>query len=217
MEIIGITGQKGGSGKSTLTVNLAAWFALRGFAVSVLDRDAQGAIKRWESRGEGLPFMVESNLNVQLGNVVSARRRQGDDIVLIDTAPSIGGAFREVPKIADLILLPTKPSPMDIDSLNTAYEILTTEFERKKVYAVLMQAFRRFTITDESVSALKELEIPCLKTRLMHRTIYQTSSIDGRTVLDGRSNKAAKEIEALGKEVAALLGLSLTRKKRRAS
>ena len=216
MKIIGLTGQKGGTGKSTLAINLAAWFAGRGFATSVLDRDAQGAVKRSSSRGDDtLPFAVHADIRVQLGNVISARRRQGDDIVIIDTAPSIGGAFREVPKFADLILLPTRPAPKDVDSLYTAYGILTgQEFERKKVYAVLTQVFRNFKITKETIEALDALGLPYLATQIMHRTIYQTTDIEGQTVFSVAKNQAAEEIDALGKEIAKLLDIKLTKHKR---
>ena len=58
MKIIGITGQKGGSGKTTLTVNLASWYAGQGLRTTVLDRDPQGAVVRWNKRGDGLPFAI---------------------------------------------------------------------------------------------------------------------------------------------------------------
>jgi len=218
MKVIGITGQKGGTGKTTLTVNLAAWFAERGFTTTVLDRDPQGGVTSWkDTTDDEWPFTVLSDLRAPLGSIVASRRRLRNpqqDIMLIDTAPSIGGAFREVPHVADIILIPTRPTPRDIKSLRTAYTILTTEFERKRVYVVFTQVFSRFMLTGESRDALDALGIPYLQAEIGHRTLYQLSEIEGQSVFISPQSQAATEVAAVGKEVARLLDISLTRKKK---
>lgn len=210
MKVIGITGQKGGSGKTTLSVNLAAWFMRKGFQTSILDRDPQAAVIHWHERGDGLPFHIHSDLKAPLGSALAARKRAGDDIAIVDTAPSIGGAFREIPGVADLIILPSTPSGPDIDALYTSYEILTEEFHYKHVVAVLTQAFPHYKITKDAVQGLKDLGIP-LYARIGHRTIYQVSGTEGTTVLDAQQEQAIKEIEALGKKILSLINLKVPR------
>ena len=209
MKIIGITGQKGGSGKTTLTVNLASWYAGQGLRTTVLDRDPQGAVVRWNKRGDGLPFAIYADLKAQLGAVLEARDKAGDDIAIIDTAPSIGGAFREVPLYADVIVLPSTPNGPDVEALNTSFEILTVELHHKQVGAVLTQVFKTYNITRDAVTALRALHIPLLA-QIGHRTIYQTTGTDGENVLGGGHSQAAEEIGALAETLLALVKLKLS-------
>ena len=141
---------------------------------------------------------------------IAARRRQKDDIVIIDTDPSVGGAFAEVPAVADLILLPVPPQPLEIIAANTAYNILRADYKRtKSEYGVLTKVFHRFTITRTGIEALDDLRIPCLHEQIMHRAIYINSCGQGHTVFSYPAtsqekralNDAQKEIGALGTEI----------------
>ncbi len=213
MKIIAITGQKGGSGKTTLTVNLAAWYAGQGLRAAVLDRDPQGAVVRWNKRGNGLPFAIYADLKAQLGAVLEARDRAGDDIAIIDTAPSIGGAFREVPQYADVIVLPSTPSGPDVEALNTSFEILTGEFHHKQVGTVLTQVFKNYNITKDAVTALEALHIP-LFAQIGHRTVYQTTGTDGETVFDNGHPLAVEEVGKLSEKLLSIIKLKLPEKVR---
>ncbi len=214
MKVIAITGQKGGSGKTTLAVNLAAWYADRGLQTSVLDRDPQGAVMRWSKRGNGLPFAIYADLKAQLGAVLEARDRAGDDIAIIDTAPSIGGAFREVPQYADVIVLPSTPSGPDVEALNTSFEILTGEFHHKQVGAVLTQVFKNYNITKDAVSALEALGVP-LFAQIGHRTGYQITGTDGDTVFGGGHAQAEEEMGELAETILSIIKVKLPTKARR--
>ena len=210
MKVIGITGQKGGSGKTTLTVNLAVWLTKKGFKVSVLDRDPQAAVSHWHDRGEGLPFAIHSDLEAKLGSAIATRKRAGDDIVIVDTAPSIGGAFTEIPLYADLILLPSTPSGTDVDALYTSFEQMKEKYHHENVGAVLTQVFTAYKITKEAIKGLKDLGIP-LHAQIGHRVVYQTTGTNGNTVFSVGHPKATKEIEQLGKKILSLTNLKAPR------
>lgn len=206
MKVIAITGQKGGTGKTTLAINLAAWYTKRGLQTAVLDRDPQGAVVRWNKRGNGFPFTIYGDLKARLGAVLEARGRAGDDIAIIDTAPSIGGAFREAPRYADVIVLPATPSGPDVETLNTSYEILTGEFGHEQVGAVLTQVFKNYNITRDAVAALELLGIP-LFGRIGHRTVYQITGTDGESVFSRGHAQAEEEIAALGEKLLEIINV----------
>jgi chromosome partitioning protein len=212
MKIIGITGQKGGSGKTTLAVNLSAWFTLKGLKTVLVDRDPQSAAEGWDKMGKGLPFPILSDLRAKLGAALSFRRESGDQVAVVDTAPSIGGAFREIPQYADLIILPSRPTGIDLRSVINSIQVLKEEFPDKAYWVVLTQLYRHFRVTRDSLEALEELNIPYFKTRIGFKAVYQSTYTEGETVFSGRKNAAAEEITNLGNEIAKLLQLRIKKK-----
>jgi len=109
---------KGGSGKSTLVMNLAGALAERGRQVAILDCDPQGTATSWGDRGGTVRVRYEplKNLNGAGGwlATASAMRREVDVLILdlpAVVAPAMGAAFM----IADVILIPVAPQAVDIE------------------------------------------------------------------------------------------------------
>jgi cellulose biosynthesis protein BcsQ len=110
---------KGGSGKSTLVINLAGALTESGRRVAILDCDPQGTVSGWAARGHAsVPVRFEPlrNLNGAGGWLVTAgEMRREVDVLLIDlpgvVAPAMGAAFL----IASLILIPTVPQAVDVE------------------------------------------------------------------------------------------------------
>ena len=117
MTILAITGRKGGIGKSTLTANLAAEFAALGHTVAVLDTDPQQSLVAWAGLGTGvLSTCVEAvdtahpeRFQATVRTAASAAAR-----VLIDTPPGFADPALLAALLADLVLLPAGPSPLDM-------------------------------------------------------------------------------------------------------
>jgi chromosome partitioning protein len=123
MAIIAIAGRKGGIGKSTIAGNLAAEFAAMGRTVILLDADPQHSLAAWASQGEGM--LSRCVQKVDGGNAddlrSKARKAQKDvDLVLIDTPPGMPETAYEAALVADLVLLPCGPSPLDLFALKEA-------------------------------------------------------------------------------------------------
>jgi chromosome partitioning protein len=209
MKVIAVTGQKGGSGKTTLSVNLAGYFASNGVPVAILDRDPQNAVRTWaDQRADGeLPFNIHDELDAKIPVILGVLKKADFKVCIIDTAPTVGGAFLEVPHYADLVLMPCRPSLLDIQSLVDSFAILSAKFPKVLAMAVLTQVTERLQITKKSEKVLSEASIRILNTRIGSRAIYQNTFSEGKTVFDSKKNHGAKEIQAIAEEIKILIGL----------
>jgi chromosome partitioning protein len=135
MAIVAVLGRKGGVGKSTIVGNLAAEFAAMGRTVAVLDADPQRSLTAWASQGEGLLSRCVERVKGDDGDALPGKARKaerGVDIVLIDTPPGLPDIGRQAAMVADLVLLPCGPSPLDLLPLKDALaQVLKVRAERR--------------------------------------------------------------------------------------
>jgi chromosome partitioning protein len=112
--IIGVLNQKGGVGKTTIAINLAAVFAKVGNRVLVVDGDPHGSALAWSSAREIDPIfpvvgMPTPTLHRDLPQVA-----KDYDHVVIDGAPRVNELGRAAIMASDLVLIPVQPSPYDV-------------------------------------------------------------------------------------------------------
>jgi chromosome partitioning protein len=134
MAIIAVAGRKGGVGKSTIAGNLAAEFAAMKKSVAVLDADPQHSLVAWAGQGDGMLAKCVQKVDGRAGALASrAHAAEKDaDIVLIDTPPGIPEVAYQAAMIADLLLLPCGPSPLDVFALKEALsQALKARAERR--------------------------------------------------------------------------------------
>jgi chromosome partitioning protein len=135
MGIIAVAGRKGGIGKSTIAGNLAGEFAAMGRSVAALDADPQHSLAAWAAQGEGtLSKCVERVENGQGEGLRAHTRRVAKtaDIVVIDTPPGITETLYDAAMVADIVLLPCGPSPLDLFALKDALSLtLKARAERR--------------------------------------------------------------------------------------
>jgi chromosome partitioning protein len=134
MGIIAVAGRKGGIGKSTIAGNLAGEFSAMGKSVTVLDADPQHSLAAWAAQGEGmLSQCVERVEGKGEGLRAHARRvAKTADIIVIDTPPGITETLYDAAMVADLVLLPCGPSPLDLFALKDALSLtLKARAERR--------------------------------------------------------------------------------------
>lgn len=117
MAIVVVAGRKGGIGKSTIAGNLAAEFAAMGRVVAALDADPQHSLSAWAEQGEGVLSQCVERLQSGATEELKAKVRAADkaaDIVLVDTPPGMPDVTYQAMLLADLVLLPCGPSPLDL-------------------------------------------------------------------------------------------------------
>jgi chromosome partitioning protein len=135
MAIIAVAGRKGGIGKSTITGNLAAEFTGMGRTVTALDADPQHSLAAWASQGKGILATCVGKVNDGDAEELRAQVRNAkkySDIVLIDTPPGMPETAYEAALLADLVLLPCGPSPLDLFALKEALALcLKARAERR--------------------------------------------------------------------------------------
>jgi chromosome partitioning protein len=123
MKTIAVESQKGGSGKTTTTLNLAVAAGLAGKTVVVIDLDPQASAAGWkDSRRADTPVVVSVPAS-RLPQALQAAREGGADLALIDTAPHAESAALAAAKAADLILIPTRPGILDLRAIGTTADL----------------------------------------------------------------------------------------------
>lgn len=196
MKTIVITSQKGGSGKTTLAASLsvAAEQANDG-PVVIIDTDPQNTLATWwNARDAETPQLAPVSLR-DLPEKIAALAAAGFAYCFIDTPPALTEQSRQVLKLADLVLIPTRPSPNDLWSLGATLD-LVKQANAPFVF-VLTQAKANARLTLQTVAALSE-HGSVLQAVVHDRVDYAASMTDGRTVLEiNPSGAAAQETEAL--------------------
>ncbi len=192
---------KGGSGKSTLTFNLAVWLEMAEAEVLVVDADPQATLTdvaevRMEEGFE--PF-----LNLKDASALSRKKLQGYDEVLIDVGTSDIESMKLALALADRVVIPVPPSQADIWSTQRFIKFLDDAMggERPELVAFINRADTHIAIreSDEAAAALVSLPgIRFIKPRLCQRTVFRRSFSEGLAVyeLDPRG-KGSKEFYAL--------------------
>lgn len=200
MQTIVINSQKGGSGKTMLCAHLAVEAERAGDGpVFLIDTDPQGTLSTWhEHRAAETPQRVEVPL-AQLAPGLQALEQRGAAYCLIDTAPTRTDENATLFGLADLVLVPIRPSPSDLWAAAGTVGMLK---ERGKPFLfVLTQAKANASITAQAAAALSH-HGPVAQTFIADRVPYAAAMTDGRTAIElAAKGPAATEIAALWKHI----------------
>jgi len=211
MKVLAVTSQKGGTGKTTLSGHLAVQAERAGMGPVVLvDCDPQGSLTNWWNlRQEETPVLIQTSL-AKLAEDLDSLRETGVQLVIIDTPPAITWTIVNVIKVADLVVIPVRPSPHDLAATGSTVDLI--EGLDKPMVFVVNAASQRARITGEAAVALSQHGT--VAPSIIHsRTDFAASMIDGRTVMElPRAEKSTGEIallwEYLQKRIERLEGAS---------
>jgi chromosome partitioning protein len=209
-KVISVLNQKGGVGKTTLTVHLATALALKGEKVLLIDADPQGSALDWSAarQGEGLfpvAGLPKASIHKELPSLSA-----GYSTVLIDGPPRVYDVARSAIMASDLVLIPVQPSPYDVWAAKEIVDLLheASVYKSKiKSAFVINRKIVNTAIGQDVAEALAEYPVKVLKSAVCQRVLFAESATQGLTVYEmSPGNLAAKEIDALAKEVRGLLG-----------
>ncbi len=203
--IIAILNQKGGCGKTTLAVNLARFFTLKGDTTLLIDSDAQGSAMDWheQSKGELLDVicMPKNTLDKDIKKFVPLYKW-----IFIDGVPYISELTSLAIKCADIVLIPVQPSPYDVWSSADIVELVKTHQSVRngspKVAFVVSRQIINTHLAKDIHESLAEYDIHVFKNSTSQRVSYPQSANSGLTVLDQKNAKeAADEIKKIAQEI----------------
>lgn len=195
MRKIVMANQKGGVGKSTLGAHLAVEAEAQGAGpVALIDIDPQGTMADWwNSRQAATPLFAAVDVS-QLATQLAALEKAGVALVIIDTPGSIHPSVQQAMAQADLVVMPTRPSPLDLRAIRPT--IALVEATEKKMLFVINAAKARARLTSQAAIALSQYGTvaPII---VSDRTDYAAAMTDGRTLpeVDARSAGATEIME----------------------
>ncbi len=196
VRVLVFASQKGGSGKTTLSGHIAVEAERSGDGpVALIDTDPQGSLaKWWNARAASTPAFAHTTLD-ELDACLDHLRSLGFKLIVVDTPPAVTQTISHVVARADMVVVPTRPSPHDLRAVGPTVDI--ADALRKSLIFVVNSATPRARITSETAVALSQHGVVAPVT-LHHRVDFAASMIDGRTVGDIQpDSRSAKEISAL--------------------
>lgn len=202
--IIAVASGKGGTGKSTITLNLAGVLVSRSQRVYVVDADPQGSIARWSktSKQEEPSIIVNSTPSLEKK---TRKRIDRYDLVLFDCPPTFRKRMKTILNVADRLIIPVTPGMVDFWSTQMLIDMyLEIKEKRPKLDARLLisRIDRRTRAGREFRATLERLNIPIFLTEVTQRSIYCDTWSEGLTVDRLQPNgAAAREIGSLASEV----------------
>ncbi|MGD0498221.1 MAG: ParA family protein [Bryobacteraceae bacterium] len=209
MAIVTVLGRKGGIGKSTIVGNLAAEFAAMGRTVIVLDTDPQHSLTAWADQGKGMLSGCVEKVKADSAEAFEIKVRKAQkaaDLVLIDTPPGMPEAAYQAALVADLVLLPCGPSPLDLLPLKWALsQALKARAERRskkpRIRFVPSKVLMSTNLGRGLASSLEKMGKKVLPP-IGQRIVVAEAVASGLTVCEYAPNSAAHaEFEALAKAV----------------
>ncbi|MEM8800066.1 MAG: ParA family protein [Pseudomonadota bacterium] len=182
MRVVAFSSQKGGSGKTTLSGHIAVEAERAGFGpVALIDTDPQGSLADWwNERASDTPAFAQTNVS-RLAHDLEVLKQQGFKLAVIDTPPAITTAIQAVVQVAELVVIPTRPSPHDLRAAGATVELVMRN--QKPLVFVVNAATPRARMTADAAIALSQHGTVAPVT-IHHRTDYASSMIDGRTVME---------------------------------
>ncbi|NMG44425.1 AAA family ATPase [Aromatoleum toluvorans] len=198
---IALLSQKGGSGKTTVTMQLAAALVLRGYRVAVADLDPQESATRWaESAPADAPF--PARMLRPLGDTEEIRQTlwtatREVDFILFDCPPSIEHPHMvSALELCDFAIVPVVPSPTDLWSTRAIEKVILKRIRSGRLQraALLPNRVMRTALAADVLEVMRDFSLPVLDAALSQRSAYAQSAVMGASVYElGRTAAPAQE------------------------
>lgn len=203
--VITVAQQKGGSGKTTLAVNLGVAFAKAGHKVALLDTDPQGSLGRWfMTRRDrmGDPGMDLSTASAWGVSYECEKLKKINDIVIIDTPPKVDADLRPALREADLVLIPVASSHLDLWATDGVLDLVSRE--KRRALVVLNRTKAGTRLAEDVAQAAGELA-EVAQARFGQRVVFAETMGHGMGAPEVGKSVASAEVSALMDEVLARL------------
>ncbi|EJF76685.1 hypothetical protein MCO_01524 [Bartonella sp. DB5-6] len=203
--IIGVLNQKGGVGKTTLSVNLAASFARTGARVLLIDVDPQGSALDWAAARKDAPLFSVVGLPRATVHREITQIGHNYDHIVIDGPPRVTDLARSALMASDLVLIPVQPSPYDIWAADGIVKLIAEARvykENLKSAFVINRKIVNTAIGRDVGEALGVYPVHVLSASVAQRVIFAEAVAQGKAVYEvDKQGPAAAEIEAVAAEI----------------
>lgn len=208
MKVIAILNQKGGVGKTTLSINIARALQKGEFNVVLVDADPQGSARDWNDANDGkvLPVLGldRKSLPADIKNIT------GFDFAIVDGAPQTKELAIAAIKAADVVLIPVQPSSLDIWATNDLLSLIQerqemTDGKQPKAAFIVSRQIQNTTVGHEVRTVLAESGIKVFDSGTFQRIAYSSIMTTGKTVFESQDDKAIDEIIKITNELGAFI------------
>lgn len=217
MPTIAIISQKGGAGKTTLALHLAAAAQDAGRVALIIDTDPQATASQWAAWRQDAPPEVIDSPPPRLAAKVEAAKGQGANFIVVDTPPHADSAARAAVEVADLVLIPCRPSAFDLSAIQTTAKLV--QLLRKPAFVVFTAGSPNAPrVYQEAGELVEGFGTPPCPIQIPDRAVYRHASGEGRTVMEYEpAGKAADDIRQLYAWTCRQVGLSTSKPVRKRS
>ena len=211
MKTLGVIAQKGGTGKTTLSVHLAVQAAKDGKRVLLVDMDPQASASAWwKRRPDERPELMQAGGD-EMPGVLEHARENAYDVLIADTAPHNSRDSRICARQADYVIIPTRPAILDLDAIGATTSIVAEIGSKASIVLNACPPPRRLTeahIVTEAREALGVYGLPVCDVAISQRAVFGHALIDGLAVVEfDPDGKAAQEMARLWRTLAREMAL----------
>lgn len=203
--IVGFLNQKGGVGKTTLSVNVAACLARKGGRVLLIDADPQGSALDWAAARQGESLFVVVGLPRPTLHREIRQIGQGYDHIVIDGPPRVTDLVRSAIMASDVVLIPVQPSPYDVWAAEEVVKLIDEARvykENLKSAFVVNRKIVNTAIGRDVGEALSFYPVPVFAASITQRVVFAEATAQGKAVHEIEvAGPAAVEVDAITNEL----------------
>ena len=203
--IFGVLNQKGGVGKTTLGVNLAACLARTGARVLLIDADPQGSALDWAAARQSEPLFSVVGFPRATIHKEIAQLGQGYEHIIIDGPPRVTDLARSAIMASDIVVIPVQPSPYDIWAAEEVVKLITEARVYKENIKSVFVVNRKITNTAigrDVRDALAAYPVHVLNASVAQRVVFAEAAAQGQAIFEiDPAGPAVAEMEAVAAEL----------------